>query len=44
MNPTGRYEHTFEGKKNRGFIQNNRDPYKEEIKKISPPHPHKTKY
>jgi hypothetical protein len=32
----------FEGKKKRGFIQNNRDPYKEEIK-IPPPHPHKRK-
>jgi hypothetical protein len=31
----------FEGKKKRGFIQNNRDPYKEEIK-IPPPYPHRS--
>ena len=42
MNPTGRYAHMFEGKEKRGFIQNNRDPYKEEIK-IPPPYPHKRK-
>ncbi len=42
MNPTGRYEHMFEGKVRKKFIQNNRDPYKEEIK-IPPPYPHKRK-
>jgi hypothetical protein len=42
MNPTGHYAYMFEGKVRKGFIQNNRDPYKEEIK-IPPPYPYKRK-
>jgi hypothetical protein len=41
MNPTGRYAHMFEERGEKQIYQNdNRDPYKEEIK-IPPPHPHK---
>jgi hypothetical protein len=34
--------HVLKERWERGFIQNNQDPYKEEIK-IPPPHPHKRK-
>jgi hypothetical protein len=32
MNPTGHYANMFKGKVRKKGIQNNRDPYKEEIK------------
>jgi hypothetical protein len=31
MNPTGHYAHMLKGKVRKKGIQNNRDPYKEEI-------------
>ncbi len=40
-NVSGRYEHMFEGKKKRGFMKNNRDPFKEEIKSSSSLSSHK---
>ena len=43
MNPTGLYAHMFEERGEKEiYPNNNRDPYKEEIK-IPPPHPHKRK-
>jgi len=47
MNPTGRYAHMFEKRGEKEIYpnvtpNNNRDPYKEEIK-ILPPHPDKRK-
>jgi hypothetical protein len=43
MNPTGRYPHMFEERGEKEiYPNNNRDPYKEEIK-ITPPHPPKRK-
>jgi hypothetical protein len=42
MNPTGRYAQMFEERGEPIYPNDNRDPYKEEIK-IPPPHPHKRK-
>ena len=43
MNPTGHYTHMFEERGEKEiYPNNNRDPYKEEIK-IPPPYPHKRK-
>jgi hypothetical protein len=43
MNPTVHYVYMFEEEKGKFYRNDNRDPYKEEIK-IPPPHPHKRKY
>jgi hypothetical protein len=40
MNPTGRYAHMFEEEKGKNYRNDNRDPYKEELK-IPPPYPYK---
>jgi hypothetical protein len=42
MNPTGRFPHMFEEEKGQIYRNDNRDPYKEEIK-IPPPDPYKRK-
>jgi hypothetical protein len=42
MNPTGRYAHIFEEEKGKIYRNDNRDPYKEEIK--IPPPDHSQKY